>query len=118
VLKLIALGFKRYFKDGWNVFDFILVISSSISIIVWNMTHLKFVRVSTLIRTFRIARIFRLVKRAKRLKLIFDTFIASLPALANVGGLLMLFLYIYSILGVFLFAEIQLQTTLDVHANF
>jgi hypothetical protein len=105
---LFAFGPKIYFKDNWNIFDFTIIISNISSIIVWNLTKLKFVRVGIIMRTFRITRIFRLVKKTKRLKLMFDTFIASLPALTNVGGLLMLFLYIYSILGVFLFAEIKL----------
>lgn len=42
----------------------------------------------------------------------------TIPALTNIGGLLLLFLYIYSVLGVFLFAEVQLQNTLKIHANF
>jgi hypothetical protein len=41
-----------------------------------------------------------------------------IPALTNIGGLLLLFLYIFSVLGVFLFAGVKLQENLDVHANF
>jgi len=48
----------------------------------------------------------------------FETFLVTIPALTNIGGLLLLFLYIFSVLGVFLFAEVQLQSNLDVHANF
>ncbi len=51
---------------------------------------------------------FKLFKRQKNLKVIFNTFIATLPALANVGSLLMLFVFIYSILGVFMFAQVKL----------
>jgi Ion transport protein len=42
----------------------------------------------------------------------------TIPALTNIGGLLVLFLYIYSVLGVFVFAEVKLQSYLDIHANF
>lgn len=69
-------------------------------------------------RAFRISRILRLVKRAKSLKIIFETFIVTIPALVNVGGLLLLFLYLYSILGVSLFADVMLQSTYDGNANF
>ncbi len=31
VLKLIGLGFKEYFKDKWNRFDFIIVMVSIIA---------------------------------------------------------------------------------------
>ena len=42
----------------------------------------------------------------------------TLPALANVGGLLILFLYIYSIMGVFLFAEVKIEAPLHDNVNF
>lgn len=44
--------------------------------------------------------------------------IVVIPALTNIGGLLLLFLYIFSVLGVFIFAGVKLQDNLDVHANF
>ena len=49
---------------------------------------------------FRVARIIRLVKRARSLKLVLNTFLVTLPAVANVGSLLLLILYLFSILGV------------------
>lgn len=36
----------------------------------------------------------------------------------NVGALLILFLFLFSVLGVSLFAEVKLQDTMDRHANF
>ena len=36
----------------------------------------------------------------------------------NVGALLVLFLFVFSILGVTLFAEVKLQDTMNRHANF
>lgn len=38
--------------------------------------------------------------------------------MANVGGILLIVIYIYAILGVNLFATIKLQSDLDEHANF
>ncbi len=46
------------------------------------------------------------------------TFMISLPAMANIGSLLLLLIMIYAILGVYLFAEVKLNGALDVHANF
>ncbi len=46
------------------------------------------------------------------------TFMVSLPALVNIGSLLVLINVIYSILGVYLFADIKLNDELDEHANF
>ena len=50
----------------------------------------------------------KLLKRAKYIKVIFETLILLVPALINIGGLLLLFLFMFSVLGVFLFAEIKL----------
>lgn len=34
ILKILGLGPKRYFSDGWNQFDFIIAVGSVISIII------------------------------------------------------------------------------------
>ena len=54
----------------------------------------------------------------KELQKIVNTFILAIPELANVGGLLILFIYLYSVLGVTLFAHIRFGTSLNRHANF
>ena len=108
IIKLFGLGFKTYFSDKWNIFDFVVVIGTIISICITVMTSVTLGPAATFIRAFRITRIIRLIKRARRLHVIFETFIVSIPALTNVGGLLLLFLYIYSILGVFLFSTVKL----------
>ena len=36
----------------------------------------------------------------------------------NVGGLLTLFIYLYSVLGVFTFAHVKFNNELNIHANF
>lgn len=48
----------------------------------------------------------------------FNTFIVTLPALVNVGGLLLLLLYLYSVLGVFLFAEVKRNGMMNDVINF
>eukprot|EP00347_Sterkiella_histriomuscorum_P005312 403357086 len=118
ILKLIGLGLKKYFSERWNWFDFIVVIGTILSILLTAFTEVTIGAATTFIRAFRISRIFRLIKRARRLKVIFETFLVTIPALTNVGGLLVLFLYIYAILGVQLFATVKLQKDLDFNANF
>ena len=63
-------------------------------------------------------RIVRLIKSSTSLRQIFNTFILAIPELANLGVLIVLFLFIFSVLGVTLFAEIKLQENLDRNANF
>lgn len=63
-------------------------------------------------------RLFYFFKKNKALKSTLMTFMISLPAMANIGSLLLLIILIYAILGVYLFAEVMLSGALDEHANF
>lgn len=117
VMKIIAID-KAYFEDNWNIFDFIVVIGSIISLIISGFSSLKLGGATTIIRAFRITRIFRLVKRAKTLRMVFNAFIFTIPALANVGGLLLLLLYLYSIVGVIIFGDIMRNGIITDTLNF
>jgi hypothetical protein len=57
-------------------------------------------------RTFRIARVFRMIKQIPKLRTILATFFRSMQALTNVAGLLLLLLLFYAILGVLQFATV------------
>ncbi len=46
------------------------------------------------------------------------TFIVSVPAMANIGGLLMLINIIFAILSVNLFSNVKLNGELNEHSNF
>lgn len=58
VLKIIAFG-RNYFKDNWNVFDFVIVVGSLAFI---SPTFKRQKRTVTMIRAFRIGRAFKLFK--------------------------------------------------------
>jgi len=73
---------------------------------------------ATIARAFRVARLFRIVKRAKVLKIIIDTLIVTLPSVMNVGGLLLLIIYVYAILGMQILSGIKLGPFLNNRANF
>jgi hypothetical protein len=59
-----------------------------------------------------------LLKRAKRLYIIFNSFIHTIPAFINVGGLIAVIIYIFAVLGNRLFANIMLSGSLDHYKNF
>jgi len=94
IMKITAYGPKHYWKDGWNKFDFVLVLVSVLDKI------LVLDGIGTFFRVFRVARIVRVARSASDLRRMFQTIIISIPALANVGSLLFLLFFIYSILGV------------------
>ena len=116
LLKIIALE-KRYFDDRWNLFDFVIVAATSVcqimSLFAENIS--SFVPVMNL---FRICRLFRLVKSLKRLRLVFNTLVTSIPSMVNVGALLLLLYFIYAACGVQLFSIIALNDVMNDQANF
>ena len=109
VMKMAACGFKKYFLDSWNQFDFIIVFTSLMDIVLSNAVNMSSIRIyPQLIRVLRIIRITRLFKimRNKRLKgfdKILKTLIYGFPALFNVILLLMLMYSIFAVMGVFIF---------------
>ena len=107
IIKLIAFD-KDYFNDGWNVFDFIIVVAAWFGFISQHIEGLDIGALTNLIRIFRISRIFKIINKYKSLRILFYTFIGAIPQLTNVGGLLMLFLFLYAVLGVEWFAVVKL----------
>jgi hypothetical protein len=73
---------------------------------------------ATIIKSFRICRIFKIIKRYKELRILLYTFVGAIAQLTNVGGLLFLFLFLYSVLGVFSFSGVKHNESLNGHANF
>jgi len=111
VIKNIALLPWNYIRDGWNIFDFIIVaLSLADEIMSMAATGGSLPLNPTMIRIFRIfrlARLLRLSKKAKGLQDLMKTFVATLPSLGHVGFLLGLFFFMYAVLGVQLFWNVQ-----------
>jgi len=117
-IRIIALGIKNYFKDSWNTFDFFIALGSLVGIMINQLTTVQ-IKGMTLIRAFRILRIARLLKRGgKSLNLIFNTFVITMQQLANIGGLLLLFMYIYAIIGMIYFGQVKRNDSMNDYFNF
>lgn len=94
--KIICLGPKRYFRDGWNLFDFSIVLASLIP---------ATGQFATLARLARILRVLRLVSAFPELRLIVQTLVRSLPGMAHVVMLMGLIFYVYAVAGFYLFSD-------------
>ena len=114
MFKIIAFDI-RYFKKTWHIFDFVLVIISIIAFI--SGTH-ELGTTTQLIRTIRLGRTVYKFKQLKQLQIIFSTFLNTLSSLANVGSLMFLIIYIYSIIAVNLFGDVKLDSPLHKNLNF
>lgn len=73
---------------------------------------------AAVVRIFRVTRLLKLIRQLKLLRRCFQTFTESMSEILNIGSLLVLFLFMFSILGMNLFAKIQEQTFLNSNVNF
>jgi hypothetical protein len=64
IIKLIVYR-SLYFKDSWNIFDFIVVLAAWIGFIVQTVAGVQIKILTSSFRTFRVVRIFKMVKRLK-----------------------------------------------------
>jgi len=103
LIKIIGFG-VAYFFDGWNLLDFFVVLAAIIELLLEIFSQRSSSGTLAVIRCFRIVRVLKLVRNFKEMRRFMLTFLGSLPALLNVGGLLFLFLYIYAVMGMNLFA--------------
>ena len=117
MLKVCAFG-HDYFHDGWNVLDFLIVVIGIVGYVLEYSIGENYTLAMTVVRAFRITRLIKLVKRLTELRRICLTFLEAMPEIINIGGLVFLFLFIFVILGMNMFAGVQLQQNLYFRANF
>lgn len=118
VLKLIGLG-QDYFSENWHIFDFSIVILTDFGIVLDRFdSELSISTAATVIRGFRIMRIFRLVKGTAQIGIIIETFMNIIPQITNIMSLILLLFFIYSALGINLFSTVMHQEELNEKNNF
>ena len=102
VIKILAEGNRpqNYFRNPWNIFDFIIVVACLLGPVI-NLGA-DFLPV---LRLARILRVLRLVSAIPKLQLLVSCLLRSLPSMFYVSILLFLLFYIYGTMAVFLFAE-------------
>uniref|UniRef100_A0A7N8YAV5 Sodium channel protein n=1 Tax=Mastacembelus armatus TaxID=205130 RepID=A0A7N8YAV5_9TELE len=119
MLKLFALR-QYFFTNGWNIFDFVVVILSIAGTMLSDLIEKYFVSPTLfrVIRLARIGRILRLIKGAKGIRTLLFALMMSLPALFNIGLLLFLIMFIFSIFGMSNFAYVKKEAGIDDIFNF
>ena len=98
VIKLCGLGMAGYVADGFNVFDAAIVIGSWVEFVLAVATGGGSSAVSAL-RTFRLLRIFKLAKSWKSFNMLLSTTLKSLPRIGPFSVVLLIFMFIFSLLG-------------------
>ncbi|KAG2455767.1 CAC1H protein, partial [Polypterus senegalus] len=110
VLKLVAFGLRRFFKDRWNQLDLAIVLLSIMGITLEEIEINASLPINPTIirimRVLRIARVLKLLKLATGMRALLDTVVQALPQVGNLGLLFMLLFFIYAALGVELFGKL------------
>ncbi|XP_006497689.1 voltage-dependent N-type calcium channel subunit alpha-1B isoform X1 [Mus musculus] len=120
ILKIIAFGVLNYFRDAWNVFDFVTVLGSITDILVTEIAETNnFINLSFL-RLFRAARLIKLLRQGYTIRILLWTFVQSFKALPYVCLLIAMLFFIYAIIGMQVFGNIALDddTSINRHNNF
>ncbi|MGZ2255728.1 ion transporter [Roseobacter sp. A03A-229] len=94
LLKIFARG-TRFFKSGWNLFDFAIVTAA---LIPGSQTM-------SVLRALRILRVLRVISVAPRLRRVVEGFVTALPGMASVFLLMAIIFYIGAVIATKLFAS-------------
>ncbi|KAK0084025.1 hypothetical protein PV325_007766 [Microctonus aethiopoides] len=98
-MKLIAMSPKYYFQEGWNIFDFIIVALSLVEL------SLEGVQGLSVLRSFRLLRVFKLAKSWPTLNLLISIMGRTVGALGNLTFVLCIIIFIFAVMGMQLFGK-------------
>lgn len=92
VIRFAAHSFNpaRFFRSGWNVFDFVVIAAAFIPGLREN---------ATLLRLIRLARIVRIVRLLPDLRVLVSAVARSLPGVLSLAIMTVLLIYLYGMVG-------------------
>lgn len=95
---------KEYFSSGWNWFDIFIVASSFIPASMFSLAPV-----------LRVFRIFKLCGKVKELNILVNVLFRSIKSLTFISLLMGIFFYVYAVIGVSLFGEVQPENFGTLH---
>ncbi|CAN0138125.1 unnamed protein product [Ectocarpus sp. 12 AP-2014] len=110
-LKLVALGPRGYAKDKFNLFDGLVVLSSLVELAIWPPNILTGGEGEdwggglSALRSFRVLRILKLARGWSSMRDLLETLRKTLLDIGNFALLLLLFMFIYVLIGMQFFAN-------------
>jgi len=104
VLIIAAHGLMAYIRDTSNLFDALIVVLGLIEMII-ELSGSSGNRGITVLRTFRMFRLLKLAKKSKDLQELLKNMISTFLQMGNFALLLCLFIYIFALIGMEIFAN-------------
>ncbi|NXD20249.1 SCN2A protein, partial [Spelaeornis formosus] len=99
VLKIIAMHPFNYFQVGWNIFDSFIVTLSLLELFLSKVDGLS------VLRSFRLLRVFKLAKSWPTLNMLIKIIGNSVGALGNLTLVLAIIVFIFAVVGMQLFGK-------------
>jgi voltage-gated sodium channel len=94
VLKLYAYRW-RFFTNGWNVFDFLIV----------GFALLPASGPLAILRAMRILRVLRLVSMVPSLRFVVESLLRAIPGITSIAVLMLLIFYVFAVMATGLFGD-------------
>uniref|UniRef100_A0A8C2UBS4 Sodium channel protein type 2 subunit alpha-like n=1 Tax=Coturnix japonica TaxID=93934 RepID=A0A8C2UBS4_COTJA len=102
-LKIIAMDPYYYFQEGWNIFDGFIVSLSLMELGLANVEGLS------VLRSFRLLRVFKLAKSWPTLNMLIKIIGNSVGALGNLTLVLAIIVFIFAVVGMQLFGKSYME---------
>lgn len=96
VMRMVSYGKKpwMFFKQGWNIFDFLIVASTPF-----------FAGQTVVLRLLRLFRLIRIFRFLPEVRILSSSIVKSLPPLMSMSALIGLLLFLYGMVGHYLFGD-------------
>ena len=105
LLKLIGLGFRQFIKDSFNKFDTFIVTVSFIEIILsYFIDDGPLLDVLLSLKALRAIRMLKLARYNASMRQVINQTMQSMKAIASFSAMLLLFVFIWALMGMELFA--------------
>ncbi|KAL2093565.1 hypothetical protein ACEWY4_010877 [Coilia grayii] len=106
-------SFVQFWKNTWNIFDFVVTVLSVLPEVITSIGGVSAAQIQVLehLRKLRILRALKMVSKFRQIRLIVLTVSKAFKAMSFIFLLLLVFAYIFSVVGVILF---QSYTRSDV----
>ncbi|NXA61081.1 SCN2A protein, partial [Mohoua ochrocephala] len=111
VLKIIAMHPFNYFQVGWNIFDSFIVTLSLVELFLSNVDGLS------VLRSFRLLRVFKLAKSWPTLNMLIKIIGNSVGALGNLTLVLAIIVFIFAVVGMQLFGKSYMECVCKISTD-
>uniref|UniRef100_A0A4W3JYG5 Sodium channel protein n=1 Tax=Callorhinchus milii TaxID=7868 RepID=A0A4W3JYG5_CALMI len=97
ILKITALNPLPYVQNGWNAFDFIIVLLSCLE---WALSTINIPTLKlSMIRSLRMLRVFKLAKNWRTLNILITIIFKSMREMGNLTVIVIIVIYIFTVIG-------------------